>query len=361
MKSTRESIEALTQIIHHYFIWIIIASYFIATLLPGFGIWIRSVELGGIVLFQNQIDLSLPPLMLSLLLFNAGLGVKTQELAQLACKPLVLLSGLAGNLLIPLAFIIGISCIMKFWHNPEEVQHILVGLALVASMPIAGASTAWSQNADGNLALSLGLVLLTTLLSPLLTPLVLHAVGFVTTGDYSEDLHEIASDGVITFLGFWVILPSLLGILANRLIGDARLAEAKSHVKLINYCVLVLLNYSNASLSLPKALSMPDFDFLAIMLVIIVALCVVAFATGYLLAQIFSANRKDMASLMFGLGMNNNGTGLVLVSVALADHPQVMLPIILYNLVQHLVASLVDFALFQRGMQGANGSSLVIS
>jgi BASS family bile acid:Na+ symporter len=41
--------------------------------------------------------------------------------------------------------------------------------------------------------------------------------------------------------------------------------------------------------------------------------------------------------------MNNNGTGLVLASVALADHPRVMLPIILYNLVQHLVAGSVAY------------------
>ncbi len=45
---------------------------------------------------------------------------------------------------------------------------------------------------------------------------------------------------------------------------------------------------------------------------------------------------------MFGLGMNNNGTGLVLASMALADHPRVMLPIIFYNLVQHLIAGIVD-------------------
>jgi BASS family bile acid:Na+ symporter len=45
--------------------------------------------------------------------------------------------------------------------------------------------------------------------------------------------------------------------------------------------------------------------------------------------------------------MNNNGTGLVLASVALADHPQVMLPVIFYNLAQHLVASIVDLALFK--------------
>lgn len=44
---------------------------------------------------------------------------------------------------------------------------------------------------------------------------------------------------------------------------------------------------------------------------------------------------------MYGLGMNNNGTGLVLASLALADHPRVMLPIIFYNLIQHLVAGAV--------------------
>jgi BASS family bile acid:Na+ symporter len=40
--------------------------------------------------------------------------------------------------------------------------------------------------------------------------------------------------------------------------------------------------------------------------------------------------------------MNNNGTGLVLASMALADHPRVLLPVIFYNLVQHLVAGCVD-------------------
>jgi BASS family bile acid:Na+ symporter len=45
---------------------------------------------------------------------------------------------------------------------------------------------------------------------------------------------------------------------------------------------------------------------------------------------------------MFGMGMNNNGTGLVLAAMAMADHPAVLLPIIMYNLIQHLVAGVVD-------------------
>ena len=201
------------------------SSYVVAAMLPGFGLWIRNLNMGSVPLFQGILVFSLPPIMLASLLFNAGLGVRRAELKHMLRKPLVLLGGVFGNVVAPMAFITAVSFAMRFWHNPEEVQQILVGLALVASMPIAGASTAWSQNANGNLALSLGLVLATTLLSPLLTPMVLHAVGFVTTGDYSDDLHELAAEGAVSFLGAWVILPSLLGILARWVVGEHRITN----------------------------------------------------------------------------------------------------------------------------------------
>jgi BASS family bile acid:Na+ symporter len=231
---------------------------------------------------------------------------------------------------------------MKLWPEPDEVQQILAGLALVASMPIAGASTAWAQNANGNLTLSLGLILLTTLSSPILTPLVLHAGGFITTGHYSEDLHELASSGADLFLGVWVILPSLLGMLAHRILGERRSNAISPYLKLANFIVLALLNYSNASLTLPGVIAQPDFDFVIVMLIIVFLLCFVMFGAGYFLARVLRAGRAEMASMMFGLGMNNNGAGLVMASLAFSDHPNVMLPIIFYNLIQHFMAALVD-------------------
>jgi BASS family bile acid:Na+ symporter len=231
---------------------------------------------------------------------------------------------------------------MRLWHNPDEVQNILMGLALVASMPIAGSSTAWSQNANGNMALSLGLVLFSTLVSPVSTPLALHSVGVMTTGDYSEDLHELATGGTNAFLAVSVIFPSLAGILVSLLAGKDRVAAAKPYLKLANFVVLLLLVYANAAISLPQAVAEPDYDFLAVMLAIAVALCGGAFLAGWTIARLLKVDQADQMSLMFGLGMNNNGTGLVLASMALADHPRAMLPIIFYNLVQHLVAGTVD-------------------
>ena len=92
----------------------------------------------------------------------------------------------------------------------------------------------------------------------------------------------------------------------------------------------------------PQAIARPDPDFLAATLAIVVGLCVLMFAAGWSLARLFRAARDRRMALMFGLGMNNNGTGLVMASLALADHPRVLLPIIFYNLVQHLVAGAAD-------------------
>jgi BASS family bile acid:Na+ symporter len=167
----------------------------------------------------------------------------------------------------------------------------------------------------------------------------------MATGDYAEDLHELASSGTAAFLAICVLLPSLVGIVGHSAVGEARVASAKPFLKLLNSINLLLLNYSNASVSLPQTMADPDWDFLAVALGIVVGLCVLAFASGALIARVLRADRAQQTSLMFGLGMNNNGTGLVLASMALADHPRVLLPIIFYNLVQHLVAAGVDLTM----------------
>jgi bile acid:Na+ symporter, BASS family len=65
----------LVHVVHKYFIWVIVLSYGVAALLPQFGLWIRGLDLGLFLAPQGKFNLNLPPLMLAMLLFNAGLGV----------------------------------------------------------------------------------------------------------------------------------------------------------------------------------------------------------------------------------------------------------------------------------------------
>jgi len=338
----------LARVLHRHFLLLLFVSYAAAAVWPGPGLALRRGSLGRIELGWERFDLSLPVVMLACLLFNAGLGVQVRQLRGLWHRPRVLIAGLAANLAFPIAFILAVTWGMRPWHNPHEVQNILIGLALVAAMPIAGSSTAWSQNTDGDLALSLGLVLGSTLLSPLMTPLALHVVGLMASGNYATALHALASGGTGAFLAIGVIVPSLSGIALGLAVGPSRIEAAKPALRLLNSLILLALNYSNAAVSLPQAIAEPDLDFLAVTLGLVAGLCILAFAAGWTVARLIGAGRDQRVSLMFALGMNNNGTGLVLASMALAGYPRVMLPIIFYNMAQHLVAgaanALVDRA-----------------
>ena len=346
---TRQSL-ALSQFFHRHFLWFLIGAYTVAAVAPGPGLWIRDVTFGDTTIFQTPIHMSLLLVLLAGLMFNAGLGVKTTHLHALVRKVWVLAAGLAANVLVPLAYIFIITTlVLSFWHNPQEAQHILVGLALVAAMPIAGASTAWAQNSNGNLALSLGLVLCSTLLSPLITPMVFYVFGELASEEYEQVLHGLADYGSATFLGLWVVLPSLLGLSVRLVAPEARLAAVMPHIKLINSVILLALNYSNAAVSLPKAIAEHDLDFLAITLGITAGLCVAAFSAAYWLSCLFKTDQAEQVSLMYGLGMNNNGTGLVLASLALGSFPRIMVPIIFYNIVQHLVAGAVHHLIGREG------------
>ncbi len=335
------TVSNLSQFVHHHLLWFLISSYAIAAVFPTAGLGIRTLSFGDIRVFGTTIHVSLVLLLLGTLMFNAGLGVQISQLKSLIQKTGVLAAGLAANLLIPIGYIFCVNLLLLLWHNPEEAQHILVGLALVAAMPIAGSSTAWAQNSNGNLALSLGLVLCSTVFSPIITPLAFYVFGEMASKEYETVLHNLADYGSGAFLGFWVVLPSLLGLSIRFTVPERQLAAVMPHIKLINSLVLLVLNYSNASVSLPQAIAQPDVDFLVLTLVITAGLCITGFAAAYWLSCLFKTDQADRVSLMYGLGMNNNGTGLVLASLVLASFPRIMVPIILYNLVQHLVAGSV--------------------
>ncbi len=306
------------------------------------GLWIRNVSFGEITIYQQKTNISLLMIMLAILMFNAGLGLKISHIKKFFEKKYLLLAGLVANITIPIIYIFGVTVLMRLWSEPLEAQYILVGLALVAAMPIAGGSTAWAQNANGNLALSLGLVLFSTILSPIITPVAFNIFGEMASEEFEKVLQGLAVYGSGAFLGLWVVLPSLLGIAVRLIVAEDWVVGGIPYLKFINSIVLLLLNYSNAAVSLPQAIADQDYDFLAVTLVISAGLCLTLFAAGYGMSRLLKLDRTERVSLMFGLGMNNNGTGLVLASLALSSYPNIMVPIIFYNLVQHIAAGTVN-------------------
>lgn len=346
--STVATIAALTHFIHRFFLPILLLSYIAAGLAPAIGLALRQITFGKVALpGLGETNLALPLVMLSMLLFNAGMGIQTKELAGIRKRPQLLLVGFLANMLVPIILIVSLRGVMDLWHSSDELQNLLVGLAMIVAMPIAGSSAAWAQNANGNIGLSLGLVLSSTMLSPITTPMVLHFFGTITSGDYSSDLHELGQQGTNGFLCLTAVIPSLAGMATHAILGGERVKHIRPFMKLSNFIILFLLNYSNASTSLPAVFAKPDWDLLALIIFSTAVVCSVAFFSGWLISKLFKTDQADRAALMFSLGMNNNGTGLVLAAAALADHPDVLLPMISYTLVQQVIAAVVDSRMFK--------------
>jgi bile acid:Na+ symporter, BASS family len=335
----------LASVVHKHFLLLLLGVYAVAAIWPWLGNSTREITLARITIRGEFVSITVPMVLLAVLLFNAGLGAEASELFRVVKKPHIVLAGLIMNLLVPLAFLCLAYPLLCFWHDLDEVQNLLLGLAVVAAMPIAGSSTAWAQNANGNVALSLGLVVLSTLLCPVTTPLTLMAFGSVATGSYAEALRQMSGHGTGMFLLVCVVIPSLAGLMMRQLAGRDRILRIKPFLKIANSMVLLFLCYANASSALPQMVAAPDLDFLAMIAMIVVGLCLSAFTAGWLLARFMKLDDSQQRSLMFGLGMNNNGTGMVLACAALSAMPGALLPVLAYNLVQHLVAGGVDRAL----------------
>jgi len=345
MTAFRDETSAAADFIHKHLLKLVVLSYGLAAACPGLGLRLKEADLLEALGGPGGYAPTAPKVLLWLLLLNAGLRVRAGRVGRIARRPGMMFAGLAANVAAPLAFLALTAPVLRAWHDPDEAAVVLVGLALVSSMPIAGSSTGWAQAAGGDMGLSLGLVLGSTLLSPLTTPASLHLMGRIAPGRCGDQLHLLAGRETGAFLLAWVLAPSLLGVAARAALGEARSSVVERKLGVAAPATLLILCYANASACLPQALRDPDWDFLAIVAVLVAGLCAMTFAAGHFIGKLAGADRGQRVSLMFGLGMNNNGTGLVLASMTMGAHPMAMLPIVVYNLVQHLIAGCVDAAL----------------
>ncbi len=187
---TFETIKKTSDWIHHNFLVLLVLVYIFAAIFPNLGVKLQHTQLGTVTLSGVTVQVSLSMLFLTSLLFNAGTGVNTKEFRYLSRSPWVLMSGLIVNTLVPIIFLFLLSLLFSH-HLNNGLQTILVSMALIAAMPIAGSSTAWTQNSNGDMALALGLVLLSTIFSPLISPLIFEIGEQMTSGEFAHALDSM--------------------------------------------------------------------------------------------------------------------------------------------------------------------------
>ncbi len=325
--------------VHRNLLWLLVASYALAAIMPGPGKTIRGLSLTR----ATGDEVTAPMLLLALLLFCAAAVVRWSQLRELMQRPGILLLGLIAIWLVPCLFVSALGWILPSLLGDYVTTGMLVGLALVAAMPVANSSVAWCQNAQGNVALSLGLIVLTIVLSPLAAPQMLNLMGLSLTPQETAQCEQLVTRFTGTFFIVWVILPSLAGMIVNKLAGPAMIDRARSTLRMISAATLLTLNYANASLAMPDAFDEEAPKTILVSSILAVMLSALGIASGWLLSRLLSVDKATATALMFGFSMKHTGLALVLAGQVLQTEPRVILMIVLATLLQHVVAGMADW------------------
>lgn len=337
MTDTTTPIDRLAQIAKRQLLWLLVGAYLLAAVLPQAGNTLRDWQPFGEI--WGEVPLSLPLVMLALLLFCAALSTDSKNIWAIVRQPWIVLAGLVGVWLGPVLFVSVVGLLLR----DQLPEGILVGLALVATMPVANSSVGWTHSAQGDLAVSLGLILFSIALSPLVTPNLLQFVGLsmsMTERMYCDLLVNRFSG---KFFIVWVILPSALGFLAQYLLGRPRVERLAGIVTLTSIGSLLLLNYANAALALPQLADQPQVAPLVATVALSVALSLLGMFLAAVLARMFRQPRSVRTPLLFGLSMKHTGLALVLAGTMLADQPLAILMIVTATVVQHLMAGFAQW------------------
>jgi BASS family bile acid:Na+ symporter len=128
---------ATSGFLHRNFLWLLVASYALAGVAPAGGCWLSGLAETSDV-FGHSVRVSVPAAMLGGLVFAAGFAVKGEHLRGVFRRPSALALGLVASVAVPVLVLLAAAPLLALWHDPAEARDVLVGLVVVAAMPVAG-------------------------------------------------------------------------------------------------------------------------------------------------------------------------------------------------------------------------------
>jgi bile acid:Na+ symporter, BASS family len=338
-------------VLHRYFLPVLLAAYVLAGVFPKPGTVIREFT----VTLPNGSQERASMLLLAVLLFCAAAVIEWSQVREIVEHPSILLGGLLTGWFGPVLLVIAAGALLHRVAGEDVTEGLLVGLALVAAMPVANSSAGWTQNARGNVTLSLGLIVLSILLSPLATPNLLKLMGMVLSEDDTQRIERVVREFSGWSFILWVILPSMAGAAAAWLAGPRRITRLKPYFRLTSLVVILVLNYANASAAVQRLWRDEQAGVVAIAALLAAAVCLVGIALASALARAFRLPQSTATAMAFSLSMKHTGLALVLAGDVLPDQPRVVLVILLSTLAQHVAAAALDWRLQAAGRSQGSG------
>lgn len=318
------------------FLPLLLVVYALATFSPA-PAWLERVT---VPCWPGSVEVSTSKLILACLLFVAGLRTAmpswpTNPFASAG----VLALGITGRLA-PLVGMIAITHVLAAFAVATIPMDIATGLLLVAAMPSANTSTAWTRRSAGSLGTCVGIVILTTVVSPLVIPsaMALAAGPAATTSAVSQRVFTSAGGELVA----WVVIPMLVGMIGGWLCGARDGVPLGLAGAIGSLAAILAVNYLNASRGLPQLLA--NGHLLPLAGAAVGASLLVAFTywSGGLMSRASGVAPAVGVAIGYSVGMSNTGLAGTLAAEAFPEPAVILYPIVLCTLVQHVMAAFID-------------------
>mgnify|MGYP000506067911 CR=1 FL=1 len=242
---------------------------------------------------------------LGVIMFGMGLTIKLDDSGQFFQTQRVVIGAVAQYTIMPV--IAWLLC--KVMNLPADLA---LGVILVGCCPGGTASNVITYIAGGDVALSVGMTIVSTLAAPLMTPFLVYVLAGAWV--------EVSFWAMVLSVVKVILIPVLLGVFLRSLAGE-HVDKVSDVMPLVSVVAIVMIIGGIVAVNAEKIVSC---GVLVLGVVAIHNFC--GMMLGFLAAKIFHVEYSRTTAIAIEVGMQNSGLAVSLAAANFAANPLATLP-----------------------------------
>ena len=202
--------------------------------------------------------------------------------------------------------------LIKTFRLPPELA---VGVMLVGTCPGGTSSNVMTYMSKGDVALSVGMTIVSTIFAPILTPLL--------TKFYIGQVVDVKVMAMFLSIVKVVLIPIVLGLIINHFFGKVTEALVKV-LPAVSTLAIVAIVAAVVSASSAKLLNALNTSLMIVFVVMLHNL--LGYATGYGVGKLLRLKQTKCRALSIEVGMQNSGLATGLAAAHFAQYPLATIP-----------------------------------
>lgn len=260
-----------------------------------------SQEFSDLHIDFSQDSLIILNLAISFIMFGVALGINRNEFVEITRNPKSILVGATSQFVLLPLFTYLLILVVK------PLPELAMGMILVAASPGGNVSNFFSQQAKGNVALSVSLTAIATFASVFMTPLNFEFYSGLYLGD---------GPGKVITVEFWSMVKTVVSILILPLAAGLFFAarwpdltqKISKPVRQVSFLILIVFMIVAFSKNIDVFTA-----YYQHILVLVFIHNGLSFLVGYSSGKIAGVPNKDTRTITIETGIQNSGLSLVLI------------------------------------------------